>query len=602
MKEQIFGQDVRRRLLFLVIIAFFVISLIQLFNMQVLQGSIYTAKANENSIKPIYETAPRGIFYDRNKNVLVGNKPSFTLRITPDKYDTSLNRHLETMLGFDKGYIKSLLKKNRHMSPYVPIRIAKNVDYKVIAWYEENSEKLPGVDYVIEMRRDYSFGVRGSHLFGYLREINKNLLDKMTGYSLGDEIGYVGIEKKYESVLRGEKGIKYLLVDSHQKTIGRYNSGKSDVAPIKGFDLMLTIDKYTQQVAESLFTDKRGALVAIEPGTGEILAMVSSPMYDLENFSSMDFSKVWKELNEDEDKPLFNRATMSIYSPGSTFKMVSAIAGIEEGIITEKSRFYCNSGYYFGNRFFKCLHYHGSVDLITSIEKSCNAYYYQLALKVGLDNWSKYAAKLGFGRKTGIDIGEETAGLLPTKKYYEHAFGKDRWPKGILLSLGIGQGELSVTPLQLAQYVALIANYGKSAKPHLVKGFYKKGVFQKIEPEYYDAGISKSTFDIVRNAMYLVVNGAGTATNIRLPDVKIAGKTGTAQNPHGDDHSIFIGFAPYENPKIAVAVVVENAGYGSTVAAPIARDVIKAYLKNRIEKEKKIIKNEIVAGVSKIEN
>ncbi|MGK9367784.1 penicillin-binding protein 2 [Melioribacter sp. Ez-97] len=602
MKEQIFGRDVRRRILYVIIISFFIVSFIQLFNMQVLQGSVYTVKANENSVKPIYQTAPRGILYDRNNNILVGNEPSFTLRITPDKYDTSLNRYLETILGFDRGYLSGLLEKNKRMSPYVPVRIAKNVDYKVIAWYEENAEKLPGVDYVIETRRDYSFGVRGSHIFGYLREINKNQLEKMAGYSLGDEIGYAGIEKNYESVLRGEKGIQYLLVDSHQKTIGRYNSGKSDIAPTKGYDLVLTLDKYTQQVAESLFTDKRGALVAIEPSTGEILAMVSSPMYDLENFSSMNFSKVWKELNEDEDKPLFNRATMSIYSPGSTFKMVAAIAGLEEGIITEKTRFFCNGGYYFGDRFFKCLHYHSNTDLTTSIEKSCNAYYYQLALKIGLDNWSKYAAKFGFGRKTGIDIGEETSGLLPTKQYYENAFGKDRWPKGILLSLGIGQGELSVTPLQLAQYAALLANYGKSAKPHLVKGILKKGKFQGIEPQYFDIGISRRSFDIVRHAMYLVVNGAGTATNIRLPDIKIAGKTGTAQNPHGDDHSIFIGFAPYENPKIAVAVVVENAGYGSTVAAPIARDVIKAYLNKHVDSDNKIIKNEVAAGASKIEN
>ncbi|MFZ6033843.1 MAG: penicillin-binding protein 2 [Melioribacter sp.] len=602
MKEQVFGRDVRRRILYVIIISFFIVSFIQLFNMQVLQGSIYTVKANENSIKPVYLTAPRGILYDRNNNILVGNEPSFTLRITPDKYDTSLNRYLETILGLEKGYINGLLEKNRRMSPYVPIRIAKNVDYKVIAWYEENAEKLPGVDYVIETRRDYSFGVRGSHIFGYLREINKSQMDKMTGYSLGDEVGYAGIEKNYESVLRGEKGIRYLLVDSHQKTIGRYNSGKSDIAPTKGYDLILTLDKYTQQVAESLFTDKRGALVAIEPSTGEILAMVSSPMYDLENFSSMNFPKVWKELNEDEDKPLFNRATMSIYSPGSTFKMVSAIAGLEEGIITEKTRFFCNGGYYFGDRFFKCLHYHSNTDLVTSIEKSCNSYYYQLALKIGLDNWSKYAAKFGFGRKTGIDIGEETSGLLPTVQYYENAFGKDRWPKGILLSLGIGQGELSVTPLQLAQYTALLANYGKSAKPHLVKGILKNGKFRGIEPQYFDIGISRRSFDIVRHAMYLVVNGAGTATNIRLPDIKIAGKTGTAQNPHGDDHSIFIGFAPYENPKIAVAVVVENAGYGSTVAAPIARDVIKAYLNKHIDSDNKIIKNEVVAGVSKIEN
>ncbi|MDH7604686.1 MAG: penicillin-binding transpeptidase domain-containing protein, partial [Melioribacter sp.] len=372
------------------------------------------------------------------------------------------------------------------------------------------------------------------------------------------------------------------------------------------YDLVLSIDKDAQMAAESLFVDKRGAVVAIEPSTGEILALLSSPQYDLAEFATVTSNEVWKKLNSDENKPLFNRATMSIYSPGSTFKMVSALAALEEGIIDTNYRAYCGGGFQYGDRFFKCLHVHGSIDIITSIEKSCNTFYYQLALKIGIDKWSEYAKKLGFGKKTGVDISEESPGIVPTREYYDKVFGKDRWPKGILVSLGIGQGELSVTPIQLAQYAALIANYGRTAKPHFLKGYIetKTGKYFEVKPEYFDIGISKKSFDIVRRAMFRVVNGAGTATNIRMPDIEIAGKTGTAQNPHGKDHAIFIGFAPYQNPKIAIAVIVENAGFGSVNAAPIARDIIKAYLKkDKIKIEKPAYISALVkSGKNKSEN
>jgi penicillin-binding protein 2 len=283
---------------------------------------------------------------------------------------------------------------------------------------------------------------------------------------------------------------------------------------------------------------------------------------------------------EDKDKPMLNRATMGYYSPGSSFKMVSAIAGLEEGIIDTTTRIGCPGGFQYGDHFFKCLHVHGSTDIYSSIEKSCNTFYYSTVVKLGLDRWSKYSKLFGFGRKSGIDIPEEYPGIVPSTEYYNKVYGKNGWTKGFVVSLGIGQGELSVTPLQLAQYAALLANYGKSAKPHFLKAFVNTKTQERInvKPNYYDTGISKHSFDIVRKAMWLVVNGAGTAGNIRDPQLNIAGKTGTAQNPHGKDHAIFIGFAPYDNPKIAIAVIVENAGFGSTAAAPIARDVIKAYL------------------------
>lgn len=581
-----FGSLVRRRILFFVIVGFVAISIIQLFSMQILNGPVYNERSNENSVKPIYQTAPRGIIYDRNGNVLVGNKPSFSLRITPSEYKDSLNPYLEAILGYPQGYIAKLLKASETYSKFIPRKIAKDVSFNVIAWYEENSAKLPGVDYVMETQRDYSFGVMGSHMFGYTKEIPASILQKRKDeYMMGDEIGFSGIEKTYEDILRGKKGINYVLVDARQKTIGSFKEGKENIPTVKGYDLILGIDRDAQKVAEESFKEKRGAVVAIEPSTGEILAFVSAPEFDLRDFATVTSSKKFSELMEDKDKPMLNRATMGYYSPGSSFKMVSAIAGLEEGIIDTTTRIGCPGGFQYGDHFFKCLHVHGSTDIYSSIEKSCNTFYYSTVVKLGLDRWSKYAKLFGFGRKTGIDIPEEYPGIVPSTEYYNKVYGKNGWTKGFVVSLGIGQGELSVTPLQLAQYAALLANYGKSAKPHFLKAFVNTKTQERInvKPNYYDTGISKHSFDIVRKAMWLVVNGAGTAGNIRDPQLNIAGKTGTAQNPHGKDHAIFIGFAPYDNPKIAIAVIVENAGFGSTAAAPIARDVIKAYL----QKDKK---------------
>jgi len=575
---------------FVIIIGFFAICSVQLFNMQILQQPTYSEKSDENSVKPIYQLAPRGIFYDRNHKVLVGNKPSFTLRITPSTYDKKLTPYLEAILGMSPGYIDRILKLNESYSKFIPRKIAKDVSFKVIAWYEENSSKLPGVDYVMETQRDYSFGVTGAHMFGYTKEIPLEVFQRRKGeYDIGDEIGFGGIEKTYEDYLRGEKGIKYMLVDAKQKTIGRYKAGEEDQATIKGDDLTLTIDKDAQEVAEEEFKDKRGAVVALDPSTGEVLAFLSAPQYNLEDFAKVTSNEVWRELNNNPDRPMFNRASMSTFAPGSTFKMISAIAGLEEGIIDTNFKVNCGGGYQFGDRYFKCLHVHGTVDVETSIEKSCNTFYYTLVNKLGLDTWSKYAKKFGFGTKTKIDIPEESSGIVPSTEYYNRVYGKNGWTKGFVISLGIGQGELNVTPLQLAQYAALFANYGKSARPHFLKSYMDTQTNKRydVKPQYYDIGISRKSFDIVRRAMYLVVNGAGTATNIKLPDIAIAGKTGTAQNPHGKDHAIFVGFAPYDNPKIAIAVIVENAGFGSTVAAPIARDIIKAYLQKDKKEEPK---------------
>lgn len=593
MKTEKFGSLKRKTIIYAVIISTMLILAGRLFQMQILHRIEYDKKSTDNSIKSIELQPLRGVFYDRNYKVLVSNVPAYTIRVTPAYYDTSLNKILEAVIGAEPGYVKSLLQKNKIYSKFLPVKVRRGVDFKVIAWFEENSEHLTGVDYIIEMQRFYPAGVIASHAFGYTKEVSPEQLAKEKDlYKPGDYVGHSGVEKIYEKLISGTKGYNYVLVDSRQRKIGKYHDGKEDLLPIKGTDLVLSIEASAQKVAEEELKGKRGALVAIEPSSGEILAMVSAPDYDLNRFSYFTPKTFLDSIYVDPFTPLFNRATMSVHPPGSTFKMLSAIAALDMGIITTSTTITCGGGFTFG-RFFKCLHNHGTINVVTAIEKSCNSFFYRLIYKIGIDKWKEYSNKFGFGRRTGIDLTEEAAGLIPDENYYIKRYG-DNWPRSIMASLGVGQGEVSVTPLQLALYGALIANSGKTKTPHIVKGYIDDNTEELILFDYAEinTGVSQEALDVVRHAMYLVVNGHGTATHIRLPDITICGKTGTAQNPHGNDHAWFIGFAPFENPKIAVAVLVENVGFGGTHAAPIAKKVIQAYM-NSFKGEGKTFQDEI---------
>jgi len=591
MRSENFASQTRKTIVYFIIIGCFSVFLFRLFQMQILQHRQFDEKAAENSIKPIEQIPLRGVFYDRNMKVIVNNIPAYTLRITPAYYDEKLNKILETVLDVSPGYIRKILYNNRIYSKYVPIRIRRGIDFKVVSWLEENSEHLPGVDYIVEMQRGYPAGIIGSHFFGYAKEISPSQLEKENDYyEPGDYVGHTGIEKTYEKILRGVKGFSYVLVDSKRKEIGKFKDGTADVPSVKGHDLILSIDADVQRAAEKEFIGKRGAAVAIEPKTGEILALLSSPQYDLNQFSYVTSREYLKQLYDDPNKPLFNRATMSLKPPGSTFKLLSAIAALDMGLINTSNTYYCGGGFTFG-RFFKCHGAHGSINVIHAIEKSCNTFFYSLIYKIGLDNWSEYSKRFGFSKKTEIDIDEEVAGFMPDSKYYEKIYGP-KWPRSIMASLGIGQGEVSVTPVQLAQYVALIANDGKTYQPHLVKEYWDDRISEIVPIKYpeINVNVDKKVFDIVKEGMFLVVNGAGTATHIRMKEFNIAGKTGTAQNPPNKDHAFFIGFAPFENPQIAIAVVVENAGFGATHAAPIVKKMIEAFLlKDKIKKEKEEI-------------
>ena len=593
MNDIYFGSLTRRKIVFSLIMLVYFAFFFRLFKMQVLDNFIYQEKSIENSVKKIVKSAPRGIFYDRNYKVLVSNKPSFTISLTPADYDTANNTVVEDVLGVDSGYVNKILYENRYYSKYIPRTLYRNASFKFISWMEENSSFLPGLSYDVGVQRDYSFGVRGSHIFGYIKEISaKEYRKKNEFYSLGDMIGFRGLEKTYERYLRGEKGYNYILVDSRQKFVAEY-TGQKNREPSKGFDIVLTIDSDLQKLAEDEFKNKRGAAVAMDPSTGEILAMVSAPDFDLSFFSSVTSSEDWNSLINDSNRVMFNRSTGSIYPPGSAIKMMLALIGLEEGLITEKSTIVCKGGVQFGDRFFQCLHQHGKVNVVKAIEKSCNTFFYKLALKIGLERYSRYARRFGFGLPTGVDI-EESAGILPDKAYYDKLYGKGKWTDGLLMNLGIGQGELSVTPIQMARYTALLANFGKSKRPHLLKGIYdsKLKEFNPVEYENVNLNFSRKNFDLVREGMYKVVKGNGSAIWIRLPDIAIAGTTGTSQNPFGKDHAWFVGFAPFNNPKIALAVIVENVGHGGTYAAPIARDLIKKYL-HKIEPEES---REVTAG------
>jgi penicillin-binding protein 2 len=593
LKTENFGSIKRRAIIYAIIISTVMILAGRLFQMQILNRIEYDKKATDNSIKSLELQPLRGVFYDRNYKVLVSNNPAYTLRITPAYYDTSLNRIIEAVIGTEPGFVKNLLQKNRIYSKFLPVKIRRGVDFKVIAWFEENSEHLPGVDYIIEMQRFYPAGVIASHTFGYTKEISPEQLAKEKEfYKPGDYVGHNGIEKTYEKLICGTKGYSYVLVDSRQRRIGQYLDGRDDVLPKKGNDLVLSIEASTQKVAEEEFKGKRGALVAIEPSSGEILAIVSAPDYDLNRFSYFTPKTFLDSIYSDPFTPLFNRATMSVHPPGSTFKMLSALAALDMGIITPSYTITCGGGFTFG-RFFKCHGNHGTVNVITAIEKSCNSFFYRLIYKIGIDKWKEYATRFGFGNITGVDLTEEVPGLIPDENYYIKRYGEN-WPRSIMASLGIGQGEVSVTPLQLAQYASLIANDGKSKTPHIVRGYIDDKTEDLVPFNYKEinTGVSQYALDIVKEGMFLVVNGHGTATHIRLPDISICGKTGTAQNPHGKDHAWFVGFAPYENPKIAIAVLVENVGFGGTHAAPIAKKVIQAYM-NSFKKDGKTFKDEI---------
>lgn len=584
MKTVGFASLGRKSVFFLIIFGVAALYVVRLFAMQVVQTEDYSRRASNNSVKTKELRPLRGVFYDRDGELIVENVPAYTVILTPSQFDTANAGLIEARLDLDSGAVARLMKKHERFD-YLPRELKRGVPFEVVGWIDEWRDSLPGIDYEIELQRAYRGGVRGSHIFGYLREVSRDRLEADDYYTRGDVAGMSGVEKTYEKYLRGEKGYRFVVVDSKSRPVGRFREGAEDVPSIKGKDLALTIDAETQAAAEKALEGWSGSVVAIEPKTGEVLAMASAPDYDLNRFAYIASKDYLDSLDADPRAPRYNRAIRTGYSPGSTFKILAAIAALDAGAITPTTTFYCPGVFIFG-RSFKCHGAHGRVSVVPAIEASCNVFFYNLIFETGVDVYARYANMFGLGRKTGIDLDNESPGLIPTNAYYERRYGKN-WPRGNLVSVGIGQGEIMVTPLQLAHLAAMVANDGRSYVPHLVRGYYDEaGAVVPFEFEERVASVKPSTLEYVKEGMYLVVNGArGTARRARIPDIEVAGKTGTAQNNKGEDHAVFMCYAPADDPMIAVGVVVENAGFGGTYAAPIARIVVEAYLRQFPEYE-----------------
>jgi penicillin-binding protein 2 len=572
----------KRRMMFAVIGLLSLLYLGRLYQLQLIYSEEYGRQSEENSIRTIPVEPVRGTMTDRRGTLVVDNRPAFTVSVMPFEFDKSNIPYLSTLLGLDQEFIRDRLKKGEAYSRFAPVKIKRDIDFRTLSALEENRERLPGVDTQVESKRFYSTAAAAAHILGYTKEITETQMKTLgEEYAPGDVVGSTGLEAGYESTLRGRKGAEFSTVNVRGQVIGRFEGGKNDVPALEGNNLVLSMDFGLQAFAESLMVGRRGAVVAIDPRDGGILAMVSKPDYDLSNFSGVTPAELWHSLNTDEAAPLFNRATLTRYPPGSTFKMLLAIAALETGTITPAWRVTCGGSFRFGNKVFKDLHVHGTVDLVDAIQRSCNVYFYQLMLKTGLDTWSRYADDFGFGKLTGIDIFEENPGLLPSTAYMDRRYGKSGWTRGFLVSLGIGQGELGVTPLQMALYASVLGNRGEYHQPHVVQAVVTKNprAIDTLSFQTHTLEVSPATWNVVREGMRRVVEEpGGTGGMARVAGIQSGGKTGTAQNPHGPDHAWYIGFAPFDNPRIAIAVLVENAGFGGTTAAPIAGLCIERYL------------------------
>lgn len=551
---------------------------LRLFQLQVLHGRDYFLISELTRLNKVVMEAPRGSILDRNDVVLAENGLSYSITVDPlegKKIEQNIPL-LASLIGVPSEEltrrVKDITKRN-----HAPVKLFKNADFRLFSIVEEHKSELPGLGCVIEQRRSYPYGKTASHVIGYMGELTQNeftSFGKAGGYYYGQSMGRDGIEKYYEKRLKGKNGTKFQVKNYLNRVMETKDSERIKPDPPEaGHSINLTLDIRLQLAAEQAFGDSTpGALVALDPRNGEILALVSLPSFDPNEFTRVMSASRYDSLVNNPDKPLFNRAIQATYPPGSTFKMLTALAGLENGF-SRSSRFAaCHGSYYYGGRPFKCWKAggHGSLDLPGAIANSCNVYFYQLGRAVGLEKWQKTGELLGMGVKTGIDLDDEVPGRLPTVEYYKKT---DRYySPGMMLNLAIGQGENDVTIIQLASYVGIIASEGIKAVPHLDKDM-------AVKPERIE-GISRESFRVVKEGMLRVVT-EGTARSVGVPGHKIAGKTGTAQNPHGADHKLFVGFAPYDEPTIAIACVAENAGdQVPSRAVTVARRVLEEYFKD----------------------
>jgi len=580
----------RSKLFYFGILLIFSFLVGRLFYLQMVSGADFREYAEDNRLSVERQKAPRGLIFGRNGEVLVENVPMYNVSIVLSELRNRsyVLQRLAEILNINKQEIEDIIYKNR-FNRYRHIKIYNNASIEQISQIEEQCLDFPGVYVDVASRRHY---LVPGHFFGYVGELSENEIKKLTNtelpdgvsYSYNDVIGRAGLEMQYESILKGKDGFQLMEVNAKGKRIRLISDAKNEVAP--GADMYLTIDERLQKKAvEAMEKVERGAIVAIAPKTGEILAYLSKPYYDINDFSVGISAKLWNRLLHDPNKPLLDRNTQGLYPPASTFKLFTAAFALEKKMISEHtlSKHACVGGMRFGNRFFRCWKRsgHGRPNVIDGIRESCDVFFYSLATELDLDEFYQFILHSGLINLTNIDIPGEKKGSFPNSNWYNRNYGKRNWTRGNYLNLSIGQGEVLVTPLELATAYCQIANRGYYAEPHFLRSYYdyKTSTWNYFTPQKHAVNWSESTYDILHEGLRQVVNvPSGTAYwYARLPNVTVGGKTGTAQNPHGEDHAWFAAVAPMEAPEIVIVAFVEEGLHGSSGAAPLTRVLLETY-------------------------
>jgi penicillin-binding protein 2 len=590
----------------------------RLFYIQLIDDS-YKLDARNQAFRYVVKFPPRSYIYDRNFKLLVYNEVAYDLMVIPKNVKNFDTAEFCNLLGItEETFIKKMRKAiYAPNSPRKQSVFEKQISPKDYAYLQERLYRFPGFFVQPRTLRKYPRKI-AAHMLGYVGEADKKTTEKDPYYNEGDYLGISGIEKTYEKVLRGKKGMKIMMVDVNNREKGSYMDGLYDTAATPGKSITTTIDAEIQAYAEQLMQNKIGSLVAIEPSTGEILALVTSPTYDPNLLVGRVRNKNFALLLADkEGNPLFNRATMASYPPGSTFKLIMALIGLHEGVLSSDTRYPCAGGYPpLGGRP-KCHSHPSPLNLNGAIGSSCNSYFSYVFKSVidnkkysdtyiAYSNWRDIVVSFKMGTKTGSDIANELNGNVPSIKYYDKVFGKGSWKASTVISLGIGQAEMGVTPLQNANLVTIIANKGWYYTPHIVKaigGNANDSLLERFKVKHYTKITDTAVYNVVIEGMAKAVE-SGTAGGLKIDSIPYCAKTGTAQNPHGKDHSVFVAFAPKDNPKIAIGILIENAGFGATWAGPIARLVMEKYLKGHITRpdlETRMLEADLIHKTKKLE-
>ena len=584
-------KEQRRIIIIALMIALMGIYLVRLFSMQVIDRK-YKDLARNNAIREVVQQPPRGLIYDRNDSLLVYNEAAYDLMVIPRKVKEFDTADLCNILEITKEELIQRLEKARKYSPLLPYIFAQQIGKEDYGYLQEKLYKFPGFYVQPRTLRAYPEPI-AAHILGYIGEVSENQLKDDSYYQMGDYIGISGIEKAYEEELRGVKGKKMVLVDVHNREHGSYRNGEFDVPAEPGSNLWCTIDMQLQRYGEKLMANKKGSIVAIEPATGEILCIVSSPSYDPNLLVGKNRSRNYGKLLMDSvNVPLYNRALKAIYPPGSTFKLANGLIAQQEGVINRYTYYSCGGGYSIGSHVVKC-HMHAGSDLVDAVRCSCNAYFCRAvyntvsnpkykSVRDGYQAWKDHINQLGIGQKFDTDLPYESKGVIPTVEDLDREY-RGHWHGNSIVSMGIGQGQVACTPIQMANLIAIIANKGYYYKPHVVKAIGSKDNPNTRYNQRMNSGIEPQYFEPIIDGMKLVMT-SGTGRFAKIDDIEMAGKTGTAQNPHGRDHSVFACFGPVDDPQIAVFVLVENGGWGASVAAPIATLIAEYYINREVKR------------------